>query len=477
MKIKNYKGVPYHLWNPFTSMENFLSMIDVGPSVIHKGEGPYVFDGKGKRYINGFSSLWNVAIGHGRKELADAASAQMQELAFASCFRQSHPRAIELAAKLISISSGQYSRVYLGSNGSEAVETALKMARQYHKQSPNPAERGRHKIISVKGAYHGVSYGVLSTSGLDLDSEKFGPLLPGFLQIPPPYCYRCPYNKAPYPDCGLACAHELDKIITQEGQDSVAAFIMEPIMGANGIIDPPEEYYSVVGKICQKHQLLFIVDEVTTGFGRTGKLFVSQEWEIQPDILCLGKAISSGYLPLSATLATESIFDRFLGKGNQFDHGSTASGHPVCSAVGLKNIDIIIKEKLPENAAEIGLYLKGKIEKLKDKHSIIGDIRGCGLMIGIELVKDRVSKIPLSSEEVFDHVLDSAVMGLLTYIKGNIFGLFPPLIIDKSIADEIVSILDKALNNSITAKLARKARLVKEFASSKLTKGEQLRSG
>jgi adenosylmethionine-8-amino-7-oxononanoate aminotransferase len=476
MKIKKYKGTPYHLWNPFTAMEEFLSKIDVGPSVIHKGEGPYVFDGKGKQYINGFSSLWNVAIGHGRKELIEAATSQIQELAFASCFRQSHPRAIELAAKLIAISSGHFSRVYLGSNGSEAVETALKMARQYYRQSPESVDRGRFKIISLKGSYHGVSYGVLSTSGLEADSGKFGPLLPGFLQIPPPYCYRCPYDKASYPACGLACALALEKTIREEGPESVAAFIMEPIMGAYGIIVPPEEYYKAVGEICRRHNLLFIVDEVTTGFGRTGKLFTSQDWEIQPDILCLGKAISSGYLPLSATLATEKIFDRFLGKGNQFEHGSTASGHPVCAAVGLRNIDIIIQEKVPENAADIGRYLQNRIENFKDKHAIIGDIRGRGLMIGIELVKDRESKTPLSPEEAFDHVLDSAVMGLLTYNKGSIIGLFPPLIIDQSIADEIVRILDKALDTKSTAKVARKARLVKEFASSKLSKGERLNS-
>ncbi len=470
MKVKKYRGTPYHLWNPFTPMVEFQSMMDIGPSVIHRGDGPYVYNGKGKRYINGFSCLWNVAVGHGRKELVEAAASQMQELAFASCFRQSHPRAIELAAKLIDITSGNFNRVYLGSNGSEAVETALKMARQYFKQSPDPSDKSRFKIISLKGAYHGVSYGVLSTSGLEADAEKFGPLLPGFLQIPPPYCYRCPYDKAPYPECGLACAHALEKLIIKEGAETIAAFILEPIMGSYGIIDPPDKFYTVVGEICQKHGLLFITDEVTTGFGRTGKLFASQDWEIQPDILCLGKAISSGYVPLSATLATEKIYERFQKEGQQFEHGSTASGHPVCTAVGLRNIDIIIQEKLVDNAANVGLYLRNKLEKLRENHGIIGDIRGRGLMIGLELVKDRASKTPLSSSEVFDHAVDTAISGLLAYSRGSILGLFPPLIIDRAIADEIVGILDKSLNASIPAKMARKARLAKEFVGTRLFK-------
>ncbi len=175
MKVKEYRGIPYHLWNPFTAMEEFLSLLGLGPTVITRGEGAYVFNQRGTRYINGFSSMWNVAIGHGREELVESASRQMRELAYATCFRQVHPKAIELAAKLVEITSGNFGHVYLGTNGSEAVETALKMARQYHRQSPNPQDHGRYKIISLRGSYHGVSFGALSTSGLESDSTKFGP--------------------------------------------------------------------------------------------------------------------------------------------------------------------------------------------------------------------------------------------------------------------------------------------------------------
>ena len=469
MGVKTYRGTPYHLWNPFTVMDEFLPLLEFGPMVITRGEGPYVFNDRGVRYINGLSSLWNVAIGHGREELVEAAAKQMRELAYASCFRQVHPRAIELAAKLVQITAGRFEHVYLGSNGSEAVETAIKMARQYHKQSANPKGHNRYKIISLRNSYHGVSYGALSTSGLEIDAAKFGPLLPGFIQIEPPYCYRCPYGKDRYPECGLECADALEKTIQSEGADTVAAFIMEPIMGAFGIVDPPEEFYKRAGEICHRHGLLFIVDEVATGFGRTGKLFASEDWDPQPDILCLGKSMSSGYLPLAATLATEAIFQRFNGKGNRFENGSTSSGHPVCAAVGLANINIILGEKLTQNAARVGTYLKSRLKGLVDKRELIGDIRGKGLMIGIEFVKDREKKIPLKDEKIFDIYLDIATLGLIVYYRHNVLALLPPLIIDEGIADQIVTILDKALDTGKRASIARRARLAKEFAPSKLS--------
>lgn len=467
MKKKNYKGIPYSLWNPFTQMDQFLGILGFGPTVLTRGEGPYVFDDRGRKYINGFSSLWNVSIGHGRKELIEAATKQMTELAYASCFRQTHPKAIELADRLVQISPEQYQYVYLGTNGSEAVETALKISRQYFKQSSNPEEQGRYKVISLKHSYHGVSYGAMSTSGLEIEQHKYGPVLDGYVQIDPPYCYRCPFGKSKYPECGLACARALKIKIESEGPETIAAFILEPIMGAYGFIIPPEEYYQEVGKICDDNGILFIADEVTTGFGKSGALFMSETWNPQPHIMCLSKAISSGYLPLAATLVTEKIFDRFLGEGNELAHGSTASGHPVCAAVGLANIDIIINEKLSDNAAVTGNYLLNKLKPLTERE-MVGEIRGKGLIIGIELVKDKATQEPMSADVVQELGLDAADRGLLLYFNGSVLGLVPPLIIDESIADEIISILDKVLDLGKVASLKRKARLAKELAITKI---------
>lgn len=468
MKKKSYKGIPYSLWNPFSDMDELTGFLGFGPIVIEKGEGAYVLDGKGRKYISGFSGLWNVAIGYGRQELIDAASKQMKELAFASCFRQTHPKAIELADKLVQISPKQYEYVYLGTNGSEAVETAIKIARQYAKQSKDPGNRTRYKIISLKNSYHGVSLAAMSTSGLESEKDKFGPLPDGFEQIAPPYCYRCPYGEASYPECGLKCAAALKNKIEDEGAETVAAFILEPIMGAYGLIVPPEEYYEEVGKICNTYGILFIADEVTTGFGRTGKLFMTQDWKYQPDILCLAKAISSGYLPLSATLVTAEIFECFLGKGKRFNHGSTASGHPVCAAVGMANIDIIINENIPENASRIGTYLLEKLNILQQENELIGDVRGQGLMIGIELVKDRATKEELPEDLVMELLMDASTRGLIFYFTRSVIGIMPPLIIDEKIADDIVSILSNTLHVSKMANIKRKAKLAKEFSLYKL---------
>jgi adenosylmethionine-8-amino-7-oxononanoate aminotransferase len=247
----------------------------------------------------------------------------------------------------------------------------------------------------------------------------------------------------------------------------VAAFLFEPIMGELGVIVPPEEYYRVVGEICRRYGVLLIADEVTTGFGRAGKLFVSQDWKYQPDILCLGKIISGGYLPLAATLTTEAVFQRFLGKDKYFHHGTTNSGHPVCCAVGLAAIDIILRENLVDNSARVGAILKSGLEKLMDKHAIIGDVRGQGLMIAVELVKDRTTKEPFTPDEVFNFILDMLDRGLLPSLDN--IRLFPPLNIDEAIADEIVQIVDQSLRTSISAEISRKYRLAKEFLVSRLS--------
>jgi len=468
MTTKKYHGIPYHVWNQGTDMDDFMAFFGIGPGIIVRGEGPYVYNPRGTRYINGLGGVWNLAAGLGREELVEAASKQMRELAFNGCWSMIHPRAIELSAKLVELTGGHYQHVMLGSNGSDAVEAALKMARQYHRQSPDPINRGRYKIFSLRGSYHGFSYGCLSTSGYEVDADKFGPLLPGFIQVEPPYCYRCPYGKEGYPECELACAKALEDKIQSEGPETAAAFIIEPVMGDFSVVAGPDEYYTRVGEICHRYGLLLIADEVTTGFGRTGKMFATQGWNPKPDIICLGKAITNGYMPLSATLATEMIYQRFLGPGNYFSHGVTHGGHPVCCAVALAAIEIHINEKLAENSARVGGYLKSGFDKMMERRPQIGDVRGHGLMVAIELVKDRSSKEPYTSKATYDLMVNMAMLGLVLSNHCNNMRLLPPLIIDETLADEILRIFDRTMNKSLVNQLGLKARMLTEFTASKL---------
>lgn len=466
--MKKSTDTPYCLWNPYTQMDRFISYLGVGPSVLTHGEGHYIYNEREQRYINASSCTWNFSLGYGREEIIDAAERQMHEMPFSSCWSMAHPKAIELAAKLVEITSGNFSHVYLGSNGSEAVETALKMARQYHRQSGNDKDHNRFKFVSLRGSYHGYSYGAATLSGSEDYDSKFGPMLPGCVQIDPPYCYRCPYGKNGYPQCGLSCAHALEETILNEGPDSVAAFIVEPVMGEFGVVEPPADYFRIIGETCKKYGLLLIADEVTTGFGRTGKLFASGGWNPQPDILCLGKAISGGYLPLSATLTTEAVYKRFLGNNNWFKHGSTHSGHPVCAAVALAAIDIILKENLSENAARVGKYLKSRLSTLAETHPIIGEVRGPGLMLAVDLTKNRETKECFSESEIYDLLLDAVSRGLLVFDNQYGLSIFPPLNSDEALADEIVKIIDNTLHTGVLSDVERKARLLKEFVKARI---------
>lgn len=456
----------YHLWNPFTNLEEFVPYKDIGPMTIVKGEGPYVYNKVGKRFINASGSLWNVAVGHGRTELAEIAYEQMKKLCYSSCFQQTHPKACELANKLCELTNYIYDKVYLGCNGSEAIETAIKITRQYFRQSDDISLQGKYKIISFKGAYHGVSYGAMSLCGDDLNEKLYGPLLDGILHIEPPYSYHNAYNTTNQTECEKRCIEELKRVIEAEGPETVAGFIAEPVMGELGILPISEDFFNAITDLCKQYGMLIIADEITTGFGRTGKLFASQDWKERPDIMCLGKGISSGYLPVSAVMVKKTVYNNFVGK-EFFQHGSTSSGNPVCSAVAIGNIDIILRENLIQNSAEMGKYILEKLDEMKSERNIIGDVRGRGLMIGIELVKDRETKEPYKNSEVFNIVADCASLGLVAYYNKNIIALFPPLIIDKQIADDIVEILRKSLNTSKKETIMKKKRLFNELVSSK----------
>lgn len=456
----------YHLWNPFTDLEEFVPYKDMGPMTLVRGEGPYVYNASGKKFINASGSLWNVAVGHGREELAEAAAEQMKTLCYSSCFQQTHPRAVEFADKLCRLTNYEYDKVYLGCNGSEAIETAIKLTRQYFRQSDDEALRGKYKIISFNGSYHGVTYTAMALSGEEIYEKLYAPLPTGIVHIDPPFAYHGSYGTEDQAECESRCIKSLRELIESEGPETVAAFIAEPVMGDIGILPLSDDFFDKVTEVCKEYDMLVIADEVTTGFGRTGSLFASESWKIRPDIMCLGKGISSGYLPMSAVMAKSSVYKNFIGK-EYFQHGSTSSGNPVCCAVAMANIDIILSEHLIENSAETGRYILDNLRDMMKERSIIGDVRGRGLMIGIELVKDRSSKEPYKMKEVFNIAADCASQGLIPYYNNNFMALFPPLIIDKKIADDILTILSSSLKTGKTENIRKKMRLFSELAASK----------
>ena len=456
----------YHLWNPFTDLEEFIPYKDMGPMTLVRGEGPYVYNAAGKRFINASGSLWNVAVGHGRTELAEVAAEQMKTLCYSSCFQQTHPRAVEFADKLCGLTNDVYDKVYLGSNGSEAVETAVKLTRQYFRQSDDPALRGKYKIISFKGSYHGVTATAMALSGEEIYEKLYAPLPSGFVHIEPPFAYHGSYGTENQAECEERCLQSLRETIEAEDPETVAAFIAEPVLGDIGILPIRDEFFDKVTKLCKEYDMLVIADEVTTGFGRTGSLFASENWKIRPDIMCLGKGISSGYLPVSAVMAKASVYKNFIGK-TYFQHGSTSSGNPVCCAVAMANIDIILREQLVENSAKIGKYLTKQLKDMMQDRAIIGDVRGKGLMIGIEFVKNRTTKEPYQMKEVFNIAADCAAQGLVPYYNNNFMALFPPLIIDKKIADDILTILSSACKTGKVESIKKKMRLFGELAASK----------
>ena len=419
----------YHLWQPFTQMKTFLADHQI---IIERGEGPYLFDVNGKEYLNLTSCLWNVPLGLGRREIIDAITEQLNTLAYSSLFRAGHTAAIELARLVAEICPGQLDRVFFTSNGSESIETAVKIARRYFWQE----QPRKHKVLSLKSAYHGVSYGALSASGFDDMKEGFGPLLPGFRQIEPPYCYRCPFGRT-YPDCGVKCARALEDAVLEEKPEQVALFLVEPVMGFGGVVVPPAEYFDIVTAICREYEVLLAVDEVTTGFGRTGKMFAIEHWQAQPDIMALGKAMSAGYFPLGATVLTNDIWQRFIGPDDstRFEHGSTNSGHPGGCAAGRATIELFRREGYVEKAARRGEFFLERLRELTDL-PIVGDVRGLGMIFAVEFVRDKQTKEPLEAGAMAKLVEACYVSGLWVHLSGNRIILLPPFILDEDALDE-----------------------------------------
>lgn len=436
-----------HLIHPVTAPKE---MTEIGARVVVEGDGVWITDDRGRRLIDGFAGLWCVSVGHGRTEIIEAVKTQMEELEYFTTFHgQSHPRAIELAEKLASMFPPAYglNHVMFSSGGSEANETNIKLARLYWALQ---GQDQRYKIVARHNGYHGLTIATMTATGIMPMRWNFGPEAPGFQHIAAPYCYKCELDLT-CPACGLACAEELARLIEREGADTIAAFIAEPVIGAGGIIPPPPGYFQRIREICDEHGILLILDEVVTGFGRAGEMFGMEIYDVRPDIVTLAKGITSGYLPLGASVVNDHIWNTIserLPDQMPVSHGFTYSGHPTCCAAALANIDLIERDDLVANAREVGAYLQEQMRERLGGFETVGDIRGVGLMIGIEFVADKATKRGFSRPhqactqvefEAWERGLYCRAMGM------EVVGLAPPLTIDRAIADQIVDILVESI--------------------------------
>lgn len=424
-----------YIWHPFTQMEDYM---DIQPLVIERGEGFYLIDTDGRKYIDGVSSLWVLVHGHGKKELVEVIEQQSKQLCHSTLLGLTNVPAVVLAKKLIDIAPEGLSKVFYSDNGSTSVEIALKMAYQYWQQK---GEKKRKRFISFANGYHGDTIGSVSVGGIDLFHKVYRPLLFRNYKSPSPYCYRCPL-KLQTETCGLACVEQFEKIVKRH-KDEVCAVIIEPIVqGAAGMIVQPDGFLSAVWGIAKENDLLFITDEVATGFGRTGNMFACEKENVRPDFLCVAKSITGGYLPLAATLTTDEIFRGFLGKFEDFKtffHGHTYTGNPLACSVAVKNLELYEEEQL------IG-KLKGKIallqKELQGFYQLmhVGDVRQKGFMIGIELVKNRKTKRPYPHKEKIGQKVtwEARKRGVVIRPLGDVIVLMPPLAIDETTLKELI---------------------------------------
>ena len=429
-------------WHP---MAHPGAMKKAKPDIVARGEGCWIWDVDGHKLLDGVGGLWASNLGHSAKPVRDAIVAQLDELPFYNTFRgTTHPRAIELSAKLVKLMEPDgVASVMFSSGGSDAVETALKLARQYHKLR---GEKDRFKFISLRQGYHGVHFGGMSVNGNTNFRRAYEPLLPGCFHIDTPWLYRNPYSDDPL-ELGELCAELLEREIVFQGPDTVAAFIAEPVQGAGGVIVPPANYWPAVRKICDKHGVLLIADEVVTGFGRTGHLFGTRLWGVQADLWCLAKGISSGYVPLGATAISSKVAQVFNDdKTGQaaVGHGYTYSAHPVGAAAALATLDEIQRLDVPGNAGRVGAVMQERLRKLEKTCSFVGDVRGVGLMLGIEMVEDKALRTPMArSSDIPARVAKAAYQrGLMVRISGPNLILSPPLVISLEEVNHLCDVLE-----------------------------------
>ena len=420
--------------------------------VIVRGEGAYVYDANGRRYLDGLAGLFVSMVGHGRVEIAEAAARQAKELAYFPLWSYAHPRAIELAERLANLAPGDLNRVFFTTGGSEAVESAWKLARQYFRAIGQPS---RYKVISRDIAYHGATMGALSITGLPAIKTPFEPLVPGSVRVPNTNFYRAPEHGDDLEAFGRWAADEIERAILREGPETVAAVYLEPVQNSGGCFPPPPGYFQRVREICDRHGVLLVSDEVICAFGRLGHYFGADRYNYVPDIITMAKGMTSGYAPIGAMVVSDRLIEPFLKDTNTFLHGITFAGHPVSCAVALANLDIFEKEDLPGHVRANEGAFRATLEKLNDL-PIVGDIRGDGYFYGIELVKDKVTRETFDdaeSERLLRGFLSGALFeaGLICRAddRGDpVIQLAPPLIIGQPEFDFIEQTLRSVLTEA-----------------------------
>jgi adenosylmethionine-8-amino-7-oxononanoate aminotransferase len=427
-------------------------MLDEAYPIIDYGKGVYLFDMEGKKYFDAASGAVTANIGHGVTEIMEAMYEQAKKVSFVYRSQFTSEAAEKLANKMAKMMPGDLNWCFFVNSGSEATETAMKMAIQYWQEK---GIQTKTKILSRWVSYHGITMGALSMSGHPGRRARFVPLLEDFPVINPPYCYRCPY-KLEAPDCGYLCAHELETAINRQGAEKIAAFIAEPVIGAaGGAIAPPKDYFKVIKKICEEHDILFIADEVMTGFGRTGTMLATEQWGVLPDIVALGKGMGAGYAPIAAALARDKVIEPILAGTKSVMSGHTLSANPQSSAVSLAVLEYLEKNNIIQEVESKGAFLREQLEKLKGQFSFIGDVRGSGLLLGIEFVEDRVLKTPFSRKTLLTQkvVAIAKEKGLLIYpagagidgVNGDSIIISPPLTISKREIEELVTLFKETL--------------------------------
>jgi len=433
------------LFLDFMQMKEFAK----NPLIMKSAKGVWYEDINGKKYLDGLSGIFVVSAGHGNERIIGAMKKQLEELTFAPPLHSTNLRALELGKLIASLTPGDLHTVKLFSGGSEATEAAMKLARQYHKQTGNPQ---KYKVISRYQGYHGSTMGALAASGVTRRKTTFEPFGPGYVHVFPPTCYRCPYGLN-YPECEVLCARIVEQVIKEEDPATVSAIIVEPIGNTGGIITPPDDYFSILREICDKHNVLLIFDEIITGFGRTGKMFAAQTFHTTPDIICMGKGMASGYSPIGGIAFSDRIADAFYGEEEeqvQFNHGHTFGGNPLSCAAAIANISEIRDRDLPQRAQERGERVVETLREL-DQLGVIGDIRGKGLLIGVEFVKDKKTKNQFDEHLKFGVQVGRNALqkGLIIRFDPNWVAFAPPLTIENQEVDLMMKIFKESLEATL----------------------------